>query len=86
MKNGMTNALGRLFHRLGRELAQHGGSGRRLLCEVDSVARRVAIMGKGDVLVHEASFYKTIDDVSKAGIKATLVPGSHPWGRKADGF
>ena len=55
-------------------------------CEVDSVARYVAIMGKGGTLVHEATYYKTINDVSKAGIKATLVPGSHPWGRKADGF
>jgi len=56
------------------------------VCEVDTVARYVAIMGKGGALVHEATYYKKIDDVSKAGIKATLVPGSHPWGRKADGF
>ena len=55
-------------------------------CEVDMVARYVAVMGKGGALVHEATYYKTIEDVSKAGIKATLVPGSHPWGRKADGF
>ena len=55
-------------------------------CEVDIVARYVAIMGKGGALVHEATYYKTVDDVSKAGIKATLVPGSHPWGSKSDGF
>jgi hypothetical protein len=63
-----------------------GDPGGGYSCEVDSVARWVAIKGKGDALVHEVPFYKTIDDVSKAGIKATLVPGSHPWGRKADGF
>ena len=67
-------------------LRSTGDPGGGYSCEVDSVAHWVAIMGKGDVLVHEASFYKTSDDVSKAGIKATLVPGSHPWGRKADGF
>ncbi|MBV5269418.1 MAG: hypothetical protein JZU55_05230 [Afipia sp.] len=25
-------------------------------------------------------------DIEKAGIKAPLVPGSHPWGRREDGF
>jgi len=63
-----------------------GDPGGGYSCEVDSVARWVAIKGKGDALVQQAPFYKTIDDVSKAGIKATLVPGSHHWGRKADGF
>jgi hypothetical protein len=55
-------------------------------CETDMVARYVAIMAKGNALAHEATYYKTLADIEKAGIKASLVPGSHPWGRKADGF
>jgi hypothetical protein len=46
----------------------------------------VAITTKGGTLVHEATFYKSIASIEKAGIKASLVPGSHPWGLKQDGF
>lgn len=56
------------------------------LCEVDSVARYVAITTNKGSLVHEATLYRSMDDVAKAGITAPLVPGSHPWGKKADGF
>lgn len=56
------------------------------LCEADMVARYIAITTKSCALVDEATFYRTLADVEKAGIKAPLVPGSHPWGRKADGF
>jgi hypothetical protein len=56
------------------------------LCEADTVARYVAITTKGGTLVHEATFYKSIEDIQKAGIKAKLVPGSHPWGKREDGF
>jgi hypothetical protein len=38
------------------------------------------------ILAHEATLYKTLSDVEKAGIKAEVVPGSHPWGSKRDGF
>jgi hypothetical protein len=55
-------------------------------CEIDPISRYVAVMGKGGALVHEATYYKSLADIVKAGIKAPLVPGSHPWGRKADGF
>lgn len=55
-------------------------------CEVDTVAKYVAVMAKGGVLAHEATFYKDLDAIARAGIKATLVPGSHPWGKKSDGF
>ncbi len=55
-------------------------------CDIDRAARYVAIMTKSGALAHEATFYKSTDDVAKAGIKASLVPGSHPWGRKEDGF
>lgn len=60
------------------------GSG--YLCETDTVVRYVAIMTKSGALVHEATFYKSLADIEKAGIKAALVPGSRPWGRKEDGF
>lgn len=56
------------------------------LCETDTAARYVAITTKTGTLVHEGTFYKSLADVEKAGIKATLVPGSHPWGRREDGF
>lgn len=56
------------------------------LCEIDMVARYVAITTKTGTLVHEGTFYKTLEDIAKAGITATLVPGSHPWGRQEDGF
>mgnify|MGYP003620893875 FL=1 len=49
-------------------------------------ARYVAITTPGGTLVHESSFYKSLDDLAKAGINATLVPGSHPWGSRKDGF
>jgi hypothetical protein len=55
------------------------------VCEVDAPSRYVAVM-KGSMLAHEGTLYKTLADVEKAGIKATVVPGSHPWGSKADGF
>lgn len=53
-------------------------------CDVDKVARYVGVMTKSGTLVHEATLYKTLEDVAKAGIKASLVPGSHPWGQKND--
>lgn len=48
-------------------------------CEVDRVARYVAVMSKKGVLIHEGTFYKTLDDLAKAGIKAPLVDESVPW-------
>lgn len=56
------------------------------LCEADPVARYVAVTTKGGTLVHEGTFYRSIADIAKAGIKASLVPGSHPWGSRRDGF
>ncbi|MFG1461867.1 hypothetical protein V5F77_03125 [Xanthobacter sp. DSM 24535] len=56
------------------------------LCESDPVARYVAITTKGGTLVHEATFYRSLADIEKAGIKAALVPGSHPWGQRDEGF
>lgn len=54
------------------------------LCDVDPVARYVGVTTKGGSLVHEGTFYKTLADIEKAGIKAEWVPGSHPWGVKSD--
>ena len=56
------------------------------LCETDRVAKYVAVTTKTGTLVHEGTYYKSMADVAKAGIKAELVPGSHPWGKKSDGF
>ncbi|MDR3390364.1 MAG: hypothetical protein P4L77_01400 [Sulfuriferula sp.] len=55
------------------------------VCDVDTAARYVGVM-KGSMLAHEATLYKTVADVEKAGIKARLVPGSHPWGSPGDGY
>ena len=49
------------------------------VCDVDNVTRYVAVM-MGSMLAHEATLYRTLADVEKAGIQATLVPGSQPWG------
>jgi hypothetical protein len=56
------------------------------LCETDAVARYVAVTTKTGTLVHEGTFYRSTADIEKAGIRAQLVPGSHPWGRGEDGF
>ena len=60
-----------------RSVTDPGGGYR---CEVDTVARYVAIATAGGALVHEATFYRSLQDVARAGIKASLVPGSQPWG------
>ena len=65
-----------------RSVDEPGGG---YICEVDTASRYVAVM-KGSMLAHEATLYKTLEAVEKAGIKATLVPASHPWGSQRDGF
>lgn len=50
-------------------------------CDVDKPARYVGVMSASGALVHEATLYKDLDAVAKAGIRATLVPGSQPWGK-----
>jgi hypothetical protein len=55
-------------------------------CDVDLPARYVAVLSKNGALIHEATLYKTEADLEKAGIKAKLVPGSHPWAAPKDGF
>jgi nitrogenase-associated protein len=49
-------------------------------CEVDAPARYVAVKTKSGTMVHEATFYQSIEAIAKAGIKAELVAGSFPWG------
>ncbi|WP_322318155.1 hypothetical protein [Hydrogenophaga sp.] len=51
-------------------------------CDVDRGARYVGVLSKSGALVHEATFYKDQAALDKAGIKGTLVPGSHPWGKE----
>lgn len=48
-------------------------------CEVDTVAKYVAVLSKQGTLIHEGTFYKTLEDLAKAGIKAELVDASVPW-------
>ena len=56
------------------------------VCEVDLPARYVAVLAKGGALMHEATFYKSLEDIAKAGIRAELAPGSTPWGKPSEGF
>lgn len=62
-----------------RSTADPGGG---YLCDVDRVARYVGITTRRGTLVHEATLFRSMEDIARAGIKATLVPGSHPWGDK----
>jgi len=61
-----------------RSTADPGGGYR---CEVDRPARYVAVTTPSGTLVHEATFYKDLAAIERAGITASLVPGSHPWGQ-----
>lgn len=56
------------------------------VCDVDTQARHVAVNTRSGILAHEATFYKDLAAIERAGIKAALVPGSVPWGRKDEGF
>jgi len=51
-------------------------------CEVDMGARYVAVMAKGGAMVHEATLYKSLEAIEKAGLRAEVVPGSVPWGER----
>jgi hypothetical protein len=54
-------------------------------CDVDTVAKYVGVMTKNGTLAHEATFYKNLEAIARAGIKAELVPGSQPWGKPEAG-
>lgn len=56
------------------------------VCETDPIARYVAIVTMSGAVMHEATFYKSLEDIEKNGLKAPLVTGSHPWGRPDEGF
>jgi len=66
-----------------RSTAEPGGG---YLCDVDTGARYVAIVTKSGVLVHEATLYRSLEAIRKAGITAPLVPGSTPWGQSSEGL
>jgi len=51
-------------------------------CEVDKVARYVAVKAKGGSMVHEATYYRSLEAIAKAGIKAEFVEGRVPWGEQ----
>lgn len=50
------------------------------LCVVDTASRYVGATAPTGALVHEATLYKDLAAIERAGIQATLVPGSQPWG------
>ncbi len=56
------------------------------VCDIDRPARYVAITTPGGTLVHEGTLYRSLEDITKAGIIATLVPGDTPWGKPDEGF
>lgn len=56
------------------------------VCDIDKPARYVAITTANGALVHEATLYRSLDDIAKAGITADLVPGETPWGKPDEGF
>jgi hypothetical protein len=55
-------------------------------CDVDRPARYVAVLTPNGTLAHEATLYRSLADIEKAGIKAPLVSGSTPWGRPDEGL
>ena len=57
-------------------------AGGDLVVDVDPVAKYVALYTTKGTLMHEATFYKSMEDLEKKGIKAELVDGSTPWGMK----
>lgn len=66
-----------------RSVADPGGG---YVCDVDRIARYVAVRSKAGALMHEATLYKSLEAIEKAGIKAELVPGAQPWGSPSEGF
>lgn len=56
------------------------------VCDVDQPARYVAVTTPTGTLVHEATLYRSLEHIAKAGITAELVPGSTPWGKPDEGF
>jgi len=56
------------------------------VCDVDLVSRYVGVLTPQGTLMHEATFYKDLAAIEKAGIRAALVPGSTPWGRPDEGL
>jgi len=46
----------------------------------------VAVTTPTGTLVHEATLYRSLEDIAKAGITAELVPGATPWGKLDEGF
>jgi hypothetical protein len=43
-------------------------------------------MTPGGTMVHEGTFYPSVEAMAKARIHAPLVPGSHPWGKRHEGI
>jgi hypothetical protein len=50
--------------------------GKGYICEIDRVARYVAVKDKYGSMIHEATFYPSLEKVAAAGIRAALVDES----------
>ncbi|CAG9267854.1 hypothetical protein [Paraburkholderia unamae] len=61
-----------------------GDPGGGYQCGIGRAARYVGITTQSGTLVHEATFYRDQDALARAGIKACVVAGSHPWGKCKD--
>ena len=63
-----------------------GDPGGGYLCEVDIAAKYVAVTTRSGTLVHEGTWYRTLEAIAKAGIRVDWVPGSQPWDKPEEGF
>jgi len=54
-------------------------------CEVDSVARRVTVINKRGITMHEATLYRSLDAIEDAESASEFVTGSYPWLTRAIG-
>ncbi|MFA5983951.1 MAG: hypothetical protein WC782_08040 [Methylococcaceae bacterium] len=59
-------------------------AGGDFVVDVDISSRYVALYTVSGTLMHEATFYKTLEDMEKKGINASLVDGTVPWAMKDD--
>ncbi len=59
-------------------------AGGGFVVDVDPVARYVALYTTKGTLMHEATYYESMEAIAKKGIKAILVDGTIPWGMQSE--
>lgn len=85
LRRSMTDTTGYFIDWNGKARATDD-PGDGYICDIDKPARYVAVTTPTGTLVHEATLYRTLEDIAKAGITAELVPGTTPWGKPDEGF